>query len=65
MPKETPHWNLSASTLRHTTKNFRFSKSARFTQPKVQYQDSQQLACPSTLQVRARSLGLGKRASIP
>ena len=65
MPKETPHWNQSASTLRHTTTNFRFAKSARFTEPKVSYQDSQQLDYPSSLAVRARSLGFGKRTSIP
>lgn len=43
MSKETAKWNKSSATLRHSPSSFRFSSSARFANPKTNYQDALQL----------------------
>lgn len=65
MKKPLPEWNRSASTLRHSASYHHFSKSARFSVPKSNYQDAQQHQIPSMLGTRSSGFGYGKKVSVP
>jgi hypothetical protein len=43
MAKSLPQWNISSTTLRHSSSAFSFSKGNRFPPTKNNYQDTQQL----------------------
>ena len=65
MPKSLPQWNISSTTLRHSTSAYQFSRSDRFPKTKCNYQDTLQIDFPSTLNKRSSSFGYGNKLNIP
>lgn len=64
MPKETPKWNQSATTWRHSTHKYSFSKDNRFKENCSYYSDILKPQIPSTLTPRSCSFGKGTRKPI-
>ena len=64
MQKVVPRWNQSASTWRHTSHKYSFSKDSRFKEPEVYYTDILKPEIPSSLTNKYCTFGKGVKKPI-
>lgn len=64
MQKELPRWTQSASTWRHTSYRYSFSKDRRFKDEQLNYSDILEPTLPSTNNNKSCSFGKGIRKPI-
>lgn len=64
MLKETPRWNQSSATWRHTAKRYSFSKDSRFKDESFNYSDIIEPQIPSFISSKSCTFGKGNRKPI-
>lgn len=64
MAKDTPRWNQSSATWRHTSPHFSFSKDNRFRDHSLNYSDILEPQIPSTNANKSCTFGKGTRRPI-
>ena len=64
MPKESPKWNQSTATWRHTSHKYSFSKDSRFKDSPPYYTDILEPQIPSSLTSRSCTFGKGTKKPI-
>lgn len=64
MPKERPKWNQSASTWRHTSHKYSFSKDNRFKDSPAYYSDILKPEIPTSLASKSCTFGKGNKKPI-
>ena len=64
MPKETPRWTQSATTWRHTSHKYSFSKDSRFKDSPAYYTDILEPKISSSLTSKSCTFGKGTKKPI-
>jgi hypothetical protein len=64
MPKESPQWNQSSTTWRHSSQKYSFSKDTRFKDSPPYYTDILKPELPSTITSKSCTFGKGDKKPI-
>lgn len=64
LPKEQPKWNQSATTWRHSSHRYSFSKESRFKDHSSYHSDILKPEIPTTLTTRSCTFGRGAKTPI-
>lgn len=64
MPKESPKWNQSSTTWRHTSQKYSFSKDSRFKEHTPYYTDILEPQIPTSLTSKSCTFGKGNKKPI-